>query len=890
MPKFYQEMSVNQLAEKFNTDITNGLSHTEANARYEKLGSNELNPENPESLWSIGLRQFNSRIVWILMAAAVVSFWTGETVEGFAVLAVILINAATGFFMEVSARESMEELRKLDTTPARVIREGVILEIPSANVTEGDILVLEAGDLISADASIIHSNQLEVDESALTGESMPSAKSIDLSEADAPLGDQHNRVFKGTAVTNGNARVLVTVIGQATELGKIATMVQHAKRSATPLEAKLDGLARILIWITVGLALLFLIVGLLRGEETRQLVKTAVALSIAAIPEGMSVVATVALAYGMLRLAEKKVIVKRLSAVEILGGTNIIFTDKTGTLTQNKIEVRQLHFPAGDLMVSLSQDSNGSEGYTMDGAVDTLAHSREFKLMTHVGALANNAQLPLESTNHQQIGDPVEIALLQFARASGTDLAGLYTQYERKAEEAFNSDTRLMGTLHASANGYFVAVKGAAEEICELCHWENDGLRAQELAVSERMAAEGLRTLAFAYREVEYMPVDDFVRQERLTYLGLIGFLDPPRTEVSAALLACHHAGIKVIMVTGDHPATSINIARQLNLVGSDTEMVLTGKDLQSMDFSTEPDQEKLLACQVFARVNPAQKLDMIDFYQTRGAIVGMTGDGVNDAPALKKSDIGIAMGLRGTAVAAEAADMVLKDDSFNSIVNAIGQGRVIFENIRKFIIFLLSCNMSEIFVVTCAGFLNVGNPLLPLQILFINIITDVFPALALGLGKENENIMHLPPRDPQKPILETSDWRRVVYYALVITASVLGVYWFGTTHMELSHAEGSTVTFYALSVAQLLHVFNLYTDKGGFFRNEITRNRFTWEAQALCISILLGTYFIPFLRDILSLQQLDLRSVGLIAAGGLLPLLLIQTARLGGRLFGVNR
>ncbi|MCE7073770.1 HAD-IC family P-type ATPase [Dyadobacter sp. CY327] len=342
MTKTFQEVSPQQLAQTLQTDIAKGLSSSEAESRNQCLGLNELSREKPESLWAILLRQINSLIVWILAAASVVSFLMGDTVEGFAVLAVIVINAATGFLLEYNARESMEALRKLDTTPARVQRDGLIMEIHSENVTEGDILVLEAGDLVPADANIVQSNQLEVDESALTGESLPSAKRVEPSASNASLGDQHNRLFKGTAVTSGNAKAIVTGIGQATELGKIATMVHQAKRTATPLEAKLDSLAKVLIWITIGLAILFLVVGLLRGEQTKQLIETAVALAIAAIPEGMSVVATVALAYGMLRLAEKKVIVKRLSAVETLGGTNVIFTDKTGTLTQNKIEVRQL--------------------------------------------------------------------------------------------------------------------------------------------------------------------------------------------------------------------------------------------------------------------------------------------------------------------------------------------------------------------------------------------------------------------------------------------------------------------------------------------------------------------------------------------------------------------
>ena len=877
MSKSFHELSGQQLAKDLKTDIGNGLSNSEAKLRLDRLGANVLNREKPESIWSIWLRQVNSVIVWILATAAIVSFFLGDTVEGFAVLAVIVINAATGFILEYNARESMEALRKLDSTPARVLRDGQISEIPSENVTEGDILVLEAGDLIPADANILETNQLEVDESTLTGESLLSAKSTQPTVADVPLGDQDNRLFKGTAITNGNAKAIVTSIGQNTELGKIATMVQQAKRTATPLEAKLDSLAKILIWITIGLAMIFLIVGLLRGEETKELIETAVALAIAAIPEGMAVVATVALAYGMLRLAEKKVIVKRLSAVETLGSTNVIFTDKTGTLTQNKIEVHSLHFPDGDLIVSLHPDKKGKITIQVSGTETALLNSEGFALLARAGALANNAQLTSDHSDRKEIGDPVEIALLHFARAAGIDTENIGSEYVRKAEKAFSSDTRIMATLHQKESHYFVAVKGAVEEVSQLCNWKNDEESKRELEISERMAADGLRTLAFAYRQSDQMPSEDFNNDEKLTYLGLIGFLDPPRKEVTPALNACRDAGIKVIMVTGDHPATSLNIARQVNLVGAEEQLVLTGKDLRTFDFSSKTDKEKMLKCQIFARVNPAQKLDMIEFYQNRGDIVGMTGDGVNDAPALKKSDIGIAMGLRGTAVAAEAADMILKDDSFTSIVRAIEQGRVIFENIRKFIVFLLSCNMSEIFVVTFAGFLNVGNPLLPLQILFINIITDVFPALALGVGKENEKLMQIPPRDPKKPVLEMKDWWKIVYYALVITVSILGVFWYGTSRLGLSNKDGNTITFYALSLAQLLHVFNLYSGKGRFFNNEITRNKFIWQATALCILILLATYFIPFLKQVLSLQTISLQSFGLILTGGFLPLLIIQ-------------
>lgn len=863
------------------TDIKTGLTTEEADARIQQFGLNELEQVKPESIWSILLRQVNSIIVYILAAAAIVSFFLGDTIEGFAVIAVILINAITGFVLEYNARQSMEALRKLDTTPARVLRDKKITEIPSDQVTIGDILILEAGDLIPADALILEVNQLNIDESALTGESVPSQKNTEKSAEDAPLGDRHDRLFKGTAITNGNAKAVVTSIGQATELGKIATMVSEAKRTATPLEAKLDALGKVLIWVTLGMATLFLIVGLLRGQEIKQLIETAVALAIAAIPEGMSVVATVALAYGMLRLAEKKVIVKRLSAVETLGGTNVIFTDKTGTLTQNKIEVHTLRAAGKDITVKIETKHEGVQNLAVTEGDQQLFHSIEFEMLARIGALVNNAQLTSKKSNRKELGDPVEVALLSYARAAGIDLHQLHKDYNRQAEQAFSSDTRMMATLDQVGTKYFIGVKGAVEEVSALCHWNSQEDRDKELEVSELMAADGLRTLAFAYQETENKPGENFTKDDKLTYAGLIGFLDPPRKEVIKSLTACHEAGIKVIMVTGDHPSTSLKIAKQVNLVGEDEQLVLTGKDLESFDFSSAADQKKMMDCHVFARVNPAQKLDMIDFYQKQGDIVGMTGDGVNDAPALKKSDIGIAMGLRGTAVAAEAADMVLKDDSFASIVHAIEQGRVIFENIRKFIVFLLSCNMSEIFVVTFAGFLNVGSPLLPLQILFINIITDVFPALALGVGKDNKKLMKSPPRDPKQPILEMADWKRIVFYALVMTISVLGVYWYAINQLGYSPEEGNTVTFYALSLAQLLHVFNMYSGKLRFFNNEITRNKFIWMALALCILVMFVTYYVPFFRQILSLQILDVRALELILAAGIVPVFVIQSARI---------
>ena len=877
VPEHPHQFATDRLFQDLQVDPKAGISAEEARSRLDDFGPNALQETKRESVLMILLRQFTGVIVYILVVAAGISFFLGDTVEGFAIIAVLLINAITGFVLELNARQSMDALRKMDTTPAHVLRDGRVREISSEDITIGDVLMVEAGDLVSADANLFEMNQLQVDESALTGESLPVDKNTDVSADDAPLGDQHNRLFKGTAVTAGNGRAIVTGIGKQTELGKIATMVEEAKRSATPLEEKLDSLAKVLIWVTVGLAALFLVVGLIRGQEPLRLIETALALAIAAIPEGMSVVATIALAYGMLRLADKKVIVKRLSAVETLGGTNVIFTDKTGTLTQNRIEVNTVQLI--DQSAEVQADVEAKKLEILDGD-KTIAESDTFRKLVQIGVLCNNADYDVVDGKAKEVGDPVEVSLLKFAIAAGQNPDDINRDYPRKAEKAFSSDTRIMGTLHEHENHYVVAVKGAAEEVMNRDKSMDEKARKAQYDISEKMAADGLRTLAFAYRETDKTtkPGDDFADSD-LTYLGLIGFLDPPRTEVTPSLESCRRAGIKVIMVTGDHPATALTIASKVKLIEPGEEIVMTGKDLKPIDQLTADEKTKLMACRVFARVSPAQKLDMIDLYQQEGDIVGMTGDGVNDAPALKKSDIGIAMGLRGTQVAAETADMVLKDDSFSSIVAAIAQGRVIFENIRKFVLFLLSCNLSEIFVVTFAGFLNVGTPLLPLQILFINIVTDVFPALALGVGRENASLMEQPPRDPKTPIMDTRDWRTVVLYALAMTVAVLGTYLIGTRQLGLSQDEGNNLTFYALSFAQLMHVFNLHTEKS-FFVNEITRNRYIWYALALCLAILAFTYYVPVLHDVLNIQPMTTTELSLIIAAGVLPVVVVQLVR----------
>lgn len=864
------------------TNSSQGLTTAEAELFLSKYGPNTVDQVQPVHWFTLFIRQFKSLIIWVLAVAAALSYGLGETAESLAILAVLVINALTGFVLEWNASQSMQALRRLDVTRARVLRDGHIQEIPSEQVTPGDLMLVEAGDMVVADADLIEVHQLEVDESTLTGESLPVAKTLELSPSARPLSDQRNRLFKGTAVTAGTGRAVVTTVGSQTELGHIARMVGQAEQTATPLETKLNALSKVLIGVTLGLTTLFVVVGLLRGEATGPLIETSIALAIAAIPEGLSVVATMALAYGMLRLARHKVLIKRLSSVETLGGTSVIFTDKTGTLTENRIEVFSLQLP-GQQQDSYAEVQLNSTTHTLNvlRGESTVSETDAFRQLVRLGVLCNNAEVEPGTAQPRELGDPVEVALLKFAYSSGHSPNLIRALAPRLTEQAFSSDTRIMATLHQMESGYLVAIKGAPEEVLIRCSSLSPDQRFRQQQRAGMMAQDGLRTLAFAYRSTLEKPDFATFVQADWVFAGLVGFLDPPRRTVTPALQACRAAGIRVIMVTGDHPATALTIARQVELVAADSKLVLTGKDLKPVDQLTEDEQAQLLRCRVFARVSPAQKLALIEVYQQRGQIVGMTGDGVNDAPALKKADIGIAMGLRGTPVAAEAADLVLKDDSFASIVRAIEQGRVIFENIRKFVLFLLSCNLSEILVVAIAGLMGMESPLLPLQILFVNIVTDVFPALALGVGRENSALMKHPPRRPSRQLLNRADWRRVVFYAVLLTSAVLGAYAFARWQWNYNASQSRTLTFYTLSVAQLTHVFNLYAGKQtSLLSNEITRNRYVWIALLLCVSILLLTYYVPAIHQVLVIQPLDSPALALILGAGLLPVGIVWVSR----------
>ncbi|WP_299700123.1 cation-transporting P-type ATPase [uncultured Pontibacter sp.] len=900
----YQK-SPQEIVVALQTDSEQGLSREEVRNRQEKYGQNQLEEQDKRSIGDIILSQIKNPVIYLLVAATVISFAFGDIPEAVFILIVILINTGIGFWMEYQATKSMEALKEMDVIEARVIRGGKKEEIDAKELVPGDILVVEAGDLVPADARIIEAAELGIDESPLTGESVPVEKNAEALEGETQVADRTNVMFKGTAVTGGSGKAVVYATGMQTELGNISAMVSEEEAEQTPLNQKLNGLAKNLIWATLTLAALFFLFGWISGKELYPLIQTAIAWTVAAIPEGLPIVASIALARGMLRLAKKNVIVKKLAAVETLGETTVIFTDKTGTLTQNKLTVDTLYFPEE---TKEQVDWHGQDGrITVDG-FESPEDQENFYHIVKIAVLANDASLKGEQSmavdkdevaekdeeevESQGKGDPLEVALLHFSREYDEDFYQKQRKLERKLHDPFDSESMVMGTVHAENDHFYMAGKGAAGAILNrsdklLVNGEEKSLSKEDkerwLSRNEELANNGLRVLGFAYKSTDRLPdgeeAEDFLNE--LTFAGLIGFLDPPRKEVSGAIEKCKEAGIKLIMVTGDHPGTAVNIGWQVKLLDQDNESdhtVLHGKNLQQ---ELEKDHnEKLVTTPVFSRVDPSQKLELIKHFQEQGEIVGMTGDGVNDAPALKRANIGIAMGKRGTQVAQEVSDMVLKDDSFNSIVTAIEEGRIIFGNIRKFIMYQLSYHLSEIIVIAIISFMLFTLPLLPLQLLFINLLSDVFPALALGIGVGSPDVMQKSPKNPEEPVLTRYNWIQIGLYGFIIAVCVTGAYLFGHFVWDMPEEITNNIAFFSLALAELLHVFNMREGTEKLFDNQVTRNKYIWMALALCVAVLVAAYFIPYVSDILSFHDLEPRVWGLIVVTALMPSIIIQSIK----------
>ncbi|MGD9867011.1 MAG: cation-translocating P-type ATPase [Hyphomicrobiales bacterium] len=850
-----------------------GLTQAAARARLARYGPNELRARRSKGVAAILINQFSSAVVALLAAAGAIAFAFGEWKEALAIFLVLLINTAIGFVTELRAVRSMEGLRTLATIDTRVRRGGKTVVVPAEELVPGDMVLLEGGDVVTADLRLVTASNLAADESTLTGESLAVSKDARPVEAGAPLAERRCMMFKGTSVTRGSGLGVIVATGMDSELGRNTHLVSEAESEHTPLERQLGRLSGHLVEFTVAVVVVLGAAGVALGYDLFLMVEAAIALAVAAIPEGLPIVTTMALARGMWRMARQNALIERLAAVETLGATTVIFTDKTGTLTENRMTVGELWLPQGQVRLD-------GGAFELDGKPVTAADLPALDEALRALVLCNNAEL--RRGGRDAIGDPLEVALLRAGLAGGKTREALEKQQRRVREVAFSSESKMMATVHRARGGHVVYVKGAPEAVLE--HATRAGQRALDpkrrrewLRRTEQLAERGMRVLAVATRQTR---AADGEAYRELTFLGLVGLIDPPRGDVAEAIASCHGAGIRVVMITGDHAVTARNIAEAIGLSGRGVS-VIEGRDLKPRHRMTAAERREALRADVFARVSPAQKLDLVSLYQSEGNIVAMTGDGVNDAPALKQSDIGVAMGLRGTQVAREAAAMVLRDDAFSTIVAAIREGRVIFRNIQNFVSYLLSCNLSEILVVGLAILSGLPLPLQPLQILFLNLVTDVFPAFALGAGEGDREIIQRPPRDPGRPIITRALWLGIIGHALSITVATLGALLIAMEVLGLEGENATTVSFLTLAFAQLWHVFNMRDPRSGMLVNAVTRNRLVWGALALCTAIIVAAMWFPLAADLLQLHEPAADAWAVILAMSLVPLLTGQTGKL---------
>jgi Ca2+-transporting ATPase len=871
-------MTAGDVVAELGVDPKRGLSSAEAARRLALCGPNALKTKRPVSLWRIFANQFLSPVVALLAFAVAVSIVAGKVEESLAIVAVLVINAAIGFFTEMRATRTMEALRAIGAVATRVRRDGMAIEIPAQDIVPGDIVLLEAGDVLTADLRLIDAHNLSSNEAALTGESAPVEKTLAPVAIETPLADRACLAFKGAEIVRGGGAGIVVGTGETSELGRISKLVETAKPERSPLEKQLDSLAGQLIWITIAMAAIIGATGVAMGRDVYLMVEAAIALAVAAIPEGLPIVATMALARGMWRMANNNALVERLATVETLGATTLICTDKTGTLTENRMSVARILTDEGEVAYDRE-----TERFLADGAPIELGERPLLKETLVAGVLCNTADLA--SADRQDVGDPLEIALLHAGRAGGFSRAGCHAQRPHLSSVPFDADIKMMATAHARDGVVEFYVKGAPEAVIARCDRLarkegtapfSEAERAHWRLQAARLAGEGLRVIAAAKKRAASA---DEAAYGGLEFLGLFALLDPPRRDVRDAIAACHHAGVRIVMITGDHAATAKTIAAAIGLVGEDAS-VIEGAELKPADEMSETERRRVLDADIFARVTPAQKLDLVTIYQREGEVVAMTGDGVNDAPALRKADIGVAMGLRGAQIAREAAAMVLRDDAFATIVIAIREGRIILRNIQRFAAYLLSCNLAEVLIVSIAVVTGLPLPLLPLQILFLNLVTDVFPALALGVGAGDKGVLERPPRDPSKPIITRSLWDEIAGHGLSITAATLGAMLFASHRMGVEGSALITVSFLTLAFAQLWNVFNMRDPRAAIFINDVTRNPFVWAALAGCSVLLLAAVYIPALAGILSLTPPTAELWMLIAAASVTPALVGQIGK----------
>ena len=844
--KLWHTLSAEETAQKLKTTTEGGLSHDEAGKRYAQYGANALNETQSRSPWHMLLDQFSEFMILVLIAAAIISGIIGDTEDTIAIIVIITLNAVIGFIQEYRAQRSMAALKRMSESTVQVMREDSIHTINASELVLGDAVLLEAGNLISADLRLTESSQLKIDESALTGESVSVDKQTNsIPHIDAPLGDKTCLAYKGTIVTHGRGRGLVVATGMRTELGKIASLLGDGDQSRTPMQKRLADFGKKLAVVALAICTLVFVIGIIRGEPLLLMFMTAVSLAVAAIPEALPAVVTVSLALGAHKMVKQHALIRRLPAVETLGSVTFICSDKTGTLTQNKMHVTSMY--ADHQHIKNAQVTRHHEPWT------TLFHAM---------ALSNDAH---QDSHGKAQGEPTEAALLHAAAEAGWDKKYLENAMPRLKELAFDSERKCMTTFHRATNGIIAYTKGSPEALVAQCtrtltsSGETPTDKAALLQVAEAMATDGLRVLALAYRKWPALPEHEQTEhlEKDLVFLGFVGLIDPPRSEAKQAVSLCKSAGITPVMITGDHPATARAIAHELGILENSDGIVMTGSELSRLDqqaFEAEVEHVR-----VYARVDPMQKIKIVKALQDKGEIVAMTGDGVNDAPALKAADIGIAMGKGGTDVAREAAHMVLLDDNFATIVHAVRYGRHLYDNIRKFIRYAVTTNSAEIWTIFLAPFLGLPIPLLPIHILWINLVTDGFPALALTTEPAEKNIMKRPPRPPNESLFSHGMWQHMIWVGLLMAAITLfcqaWAYHSGTSHWQ-------TMAFTVLTLSQLAHVMAIRSDKVSTFSLGLFSNRYL--AMAVCASVMLqiAIIYVPALNAIFKTQPLTLNEL----------------------------
>jgi len=844
------------------------LTDDEARARLEKSGPNELRKGRRISPLKIFVGQFKEFLVVILIVAALVSAAIGEAVDAIVILAIVIAIAVLGFIQEYRAERALEALKKMAAPLATVRRSGKEKEIPSRDLVPGDIISLTVGDKIPADARIIEARNLKVDEASLTGESIPVEKHSRVIDSEVSIADRSNVVFSGTIVTYGRAIAAVVSTGMSTEFGKIAGMIESAEEARTPLQTRLEYVGKWLGIVCIIVVAAVSLLGLVQGYGYLEMFLWGVSLAVAAVPEALPAVVTGALAIGVQRMAKRNSIVRKLPAVETLGCTTVICVDKTGTLTKGEMTVRELFLNNETVHVTGTGYEPRGE-FLKEGVA--VPDSRDIKFMLQVASLCNDARLEEEKGVWRVIGDPTEGALIVAAAKLSISQEEIRRQYPRVGELSFTSERKLMTTIHATPYGRKTAcVKGAPEVVLEKSKYLqkgeaqiqlNDGLKREILRANERMAAKALRVLAVAYKEMpeEIQKFDEESTESNLTFLGLVGMIDPPREEAKPAVELCKQAGVRVVMITGDHKLTATAIAQELGLMGN-AQLAVTGDDLDKLEDEEFANIVENVA--VYARVSPEHKIRIVKALKLNGHVVAMTGDGVNDAPALKNADIGISMGITGTDVSKEASDMILTDDNFASIVAAMQEGRAIYDNIKKYLAYLLSTNIGEIlimFSVSLISFIQNGHlplPLIAVQILWVNLVTDGLPALALGVDPPDPDIMQRPPRDPKESVFTANVNRLIAVGAVTMALFTTPIF---LSKLILGEEIARTVVLTLIVMFEMFNAFNCRSDRHSLLKIGFTKNRFLLIAVASSILLQLAVLYTPFLQAIFETAPLGI-------------------------------